>query len=294
MTLRGLCLLLLSAFAAACSDGVTEPRELKLTLSPDTLRLTSIGDTAQFALTSNRDVPTGVWTSSDPSIATVDPNTGRIVSKAVGTAHILYSHETGSVSGVASVSQVPGQITVQGWPDTLNVRERQRIDVTIRDARGNPIPDAQFEFLPGGSGGVTIEGDSVLVGTAVGTADIQLRSGEASLRQSIAVVDRPTNVVIASGLNAYAVGNGNWAVQVVVRNEGFDGQFRILIYGPDPEPYRVGPAVPLAAGENYGHPPGTSGGGWYSPNPTKPTVFVVQSRNEENDPWRETARASIP
>lgn len=166
----------------ACSgdDGtVPEPTIDRVVVDPDEASVTTLGASAQFsaeALTSTGVPVTGVtfeWTSSNPSVATVDA-TGRATAVAFGEATI-----TASVDGVSagavfsvrdcteSVALAPGQWTALAVPaagdcgvivPAGNSGDRYRVAVvrTLSTPVNTAVADVTVEVVPlgGASSGV--------------------------------------------------------------------------------------------------------------------------------------------
>ena len=87
--------------------GPTAPVVASVNVTPDTARLPVIGDTVRYSAQA-RDASSGEitgksfsWSSSDPSIASVEPGTGLVTAQATGTANITAT--TDEVSGSAAM-----------------------------------------------------------------------------------------------------------------------------------------------------------------------------------------------
>ena len=129
--LRPVVLLALAASFSACSEkgGTTpEPTVQRIVVTPDGSSVTTLGATAQFTAQAQTEagVPvTGVaftWSSSDPSVATVDA-TGRALAVGFGEAQISASAEGLSSGATFSVRDCslhvdlqPGQWAAQAVP----------------------------------------------------------------------------------------------------------------------------------------------------------------------------------
>lgn len=139
---------------------VTPPQLAKLVIAPDTIRLTptdsQIVNLTATLSTGQPTTVTTVWSSSNPSVVTVDA-TGLVIANTIGVATV--SATSGSVTGAARVEVANAAVGARGrvsGPSTFTVSstDAEIAAGTIRLVRANP----NITFAPG----------DVLVGTEVG------------------------------------------------------------------------------------------------------------------------------
>lgn len=193
--------------------------------------LPAIGVTAQFsAVAKDSDggtlaEKTAVWSSSKPSVATVDSD-GLVTAMGNGTAEIRAAVDGVSGSAPIQVAQAVAAVTIVPSEDSLAALEDTLpVEATAVDAGGNPITDAQFlwrssdetvalvsaETSPGQPNSIALV-VSVAEGTALISAEIDdlQATTEITVRQTAAeILMAPDTVFITAGdmaqLSAVAV-----------------------------------------------------------------------------------------
>jgi hypothetical protein len=151
-----------------------------ITLTPP-LDSVAKGQTTQYtaAVTDLHGAPlTGVpitWSSSDPSIATVDAN-GLVTTHAAGTVTITATAER--VSATATLVVTPLVVRVEVTSVTINVGETATVVATGYDANGNPVLGVPVTWTIQGNDGTiirvtSISGETVeLRGVSAGVATL--------------------------------------------------------------------------------------------------------------------------
>ncbi|MEX2527410.1 MAG: Ig-like domain-containing protein [Gemmatimonadota bacterium] len=142
----------------AC-DG-SGPTVTEVRVSPGNFTLQSLGEGIQYTaqiLDAEGTALTGVqvtWSSSNPDVVTISA-TGQATAQGTGSSQIQASAEGVTGSAGVVVSQVPAEVRkLSGDVQTQTVNRPLETDpeVEVRDARGNPIPNATVDFsvLSGG------------------------------------------------------------------------------------------------------------------------------------------------
>lgn len=86
------------------------------------------------------------WASSNNGIATVSAS-GLVTGNAAGTASITATSEGQSGSATVTVTLPPvASVTVSPQAITMRVGDLKRIDIVLRDARGNELSDRQVTW----------------------------------------------------------------------------------------------------------------------------------------------------
>jgi uncharacterized protein YjdB len=170
----------------------------KVTVTPTTA-LINIGGTQQFvaATTSATGATltgrTIVWTSSDPTKATVN-STGLVTAVAQGTVTIAATSE--GISGTATFSVASpapvATITISPATSTLAVGTTATLIAAPRDAAGNPLIGRVFTWassnlsvVSGTFVGNVLTATAVSAGTATITATSEGRNGSATITVSV-------------------------------------------------------------------------------------------------------------
>jgi TolB protein len=123
---------------------VAEPTVVKVELSPATLTLESGDIFPVFAVAKDalgRELPdrSVVWTSVDPSVATVDA-TGRVTAVRAGVASVIATIDDRSATlRVTVTSASVHEVIVLDAGAVLEVGETRQFVAEARDSRGNPV-----------------------------------------------------------------------------------------------------------------------------------------------------------
>ena len=187
--LHRLSLALLVALSACSGENpfAIRIRATQIVVTPDAPVLAAIGATVQLSAQFQDDVGnpalgvTVAWSSSDPTVVTVDPHGLARAVAANGTATIAAS--SGMLSGSVDVvvSQVPVSITAT--PNAVVVGRAENADVlaTALDANGNVVDGEHFLWSVAPDGMVQMVVNSIgtvasLTGSAAGTATLTIRA----------------------------------------------------------------------------------------------------------------------
>ncbi len=192
---------LLAAALASCDDGPAPPEAASLAVSPSSVALEAIGDTAVFtaAVADQYGDPfpaVVAWRTSRPSVFTV---TGEGVVRAVANGEGVLTASLGELSATASVSvaQRPSAMDAVGG-DGQAVRQglalAEPVIVEVTDARGTPVQDVVVVFAPADGDGSadpdTIATDAA--GRAQTSWTLGDRPGEQSLVASVVGAGEPS------------------------------------------------------------------------------------------------------
>ena len=101
----------------------------------------------------------------------------------------------------------------------------------------------------------------------------------------------PPEVEFATSPTAQLLVGRDWAVGVVLQNQGGSGEFRVLLLAKM-DTLRLTGVYRIRAGERLGGPL-ESGMGFFSPGPRRPTTIAVEARQREPQLWIETDRADV-
>ena len=148
-------LLLLAALALSCGDGPAAPEPASLAVTPSSVTLASVGETATFSASITDQHGAAFagrveWRTSQPAVFTV--TTGGVV-KAVGNGSGTLTASFQGLTATASVTvaQVPTALNLASGGEQAAPRGRALpapVVVSVLDARGAPVPGARVAFAP--------------------------------------------------------------------------------------------------------------------------------------------------
>ena len=185
----------MTAAAASCDDGPAPPEATSLAISPSSVALEAIGDTAVFtaAVADQYGDPFSAvvaWRTSRPSVFTV---TGGGVVRAVANGEGVLTASFGELSATADVmvAQRPSAMEVaagDGQAARQGLALAEAVVVEVTDARGTPVQDVVVVFEPADGDG-SAEPDTIATdaaGRAQTSWTLGDRPGEQSLVASVA------------------------------------------------------------------------------------------------------------
>ncbi len=127
---------------------------------------------------------TVTWTSSDPSVATVDA-AGLVVSAGNGTTTVAASAGSVSARAAVTVVQAVSAVTVAASADTLVALDTLRFAGEARDANGHAVAGADLGWASSDTGVAVVYDEGLVTGVGAGGVEITATalgvSGSASL-----------------------------------------------------------------------------------------------------------------
>ena len=205
---------------AATSSGVTgravlavvDPAPAAVAVTPDTVVLSALGQTAQLAAEARdqigRVMEGGLvfWSSADTTVAVVD--TAGLVT-AIGGGATMIAATAGDVSGTAvvTVMQSAGSVVVSPASDTVAPGDTLRLAAEAFDESGHRVEGAEFTWSSSNVDVARVDGSGLVAGAAEGTATITATAGSASGTSEITVenLDRAALVALY-----HATDGRNW------------------------------------------------------------------------------------
>ena len=129
------------------------PRAAALAIAPESVALSSLGETAAFSATLTDQngaafAGTVAWSSSDAGLFTVSP-TGVVSAVANGSGTVTASHEALSATAQVVVAQAPAAIVVLsggGQEGMAGSTLAEAVVVRVDDAGGSPVAGATVTF----------------------------------------------------------------------------------------------------------------------------------------------------
>ena len=207
-------MLLQLALTTCGKDSPTKPQPLapaRISITPSTATLESIGQTVQFSATV-RDRQGGsvpgvdvMWSSSDASIANVTQS-GLVTALRNGAVTIRAA--ASGLEGRATVTvAVPVAATISVSPDTVDISAGQthQLVAFVRERSGQPIADAEVSWSSSDASVATVNDAGLVTALKSGKATITAASAETK-DSTIVLVDFPADLWIPSGNRTLAVG----------------------------------------------------------------------------------------
>ena len=174
-------------------------------VTPRAVTFSSTGQTRQFnALVQDREKrvildAVVVWTSSDPSVASVD-SSGLVTAHRNGTATI--NAAVGGLSGQALVTvDVPVPLTIYVSPRTVNltgVGSTAQLTAVVRDQQNRRLSDAVVVWTSGDSGIATVDSTGLVTSRGYGSAFIVATSGNLVDTAEVIVNEHPDRPVLVA------------------------------------------------------------------------------------------------
>ena len=218
---------------------VVAPAPTAVSVIPDTVALTALGQTAQLAA-EVRDqagrVMEGVvvsWSSADATIAAVD-SAGLV--RAIGGGATRVTATAGEVSGTAvvTVMQSAGSVVVSPAADTVALGDTLRLLAEAYDENGHRVEGAELAWSSSNTSVAQVDGLGLVTGVAEGTATITATAGDARGRAQI-TVEHPDRAALVTLYNATDganwVNNDNWLTDAPLGNwygVEVDGRGRVV------------------------------------------------------------------
>ncbi len=141
---------------------------------------------------------TVTWSTSDPTIAQVDPQTGEVVAARAGTVRITARTEARRAETMLVVRAPQVRDVIIAGVDQLESGQSQQLQATVRDTRNNLVSDAAVSWSSNNPSVVQIEAATgrMHAGDA-GQATIRATVGSVSATRRIVVTKKPEVVVAA-------------------------------------------------------------------------------------------------
>ena len=232
---------------AAASSGATgsaalvvaDPAPTAMAVTPDTLVLTALGQTAQLAAEVQDQigrVMEGVlvfWSSADTAVAAVD-SAGLVTAIGGGSATIVAT--AGEISGTAAVTvmQSAGSIVVSPRADTVALGDTLRLAAEALDSNGHAVAGAEFRWSSSDPSVATVDDSGLVRGQAEGKAAITAAAGgvEGASEITVANPDRAALVALYEATDGPNwVNDDNWLTDAPLGEwygVGTDGAGRVV------------------------------------------------------------------
>ena len=188
------------------------PVATTVAVSPAAARLSSVGETAQLSAEvrdqNGRAMPgaTVTWTSSDPSVVTVDAS-GLVTAAGDGTATVAAASGSASGSATVTVEQSAESVTVTPDSASLVVGDTVRLSATAFDALGSEVAGASFTWSSADTLVAEVDESGLVRGLGPGRATVTASSGTASGTALVSVDQSVERVSVTPDSAALLVGD---------------------------------------------------------------------------------------
>ena len=200
---------LLAVAMLSCDDGPAAPEPASLSVSPASVTLESLGDTAAFsAVVTDQygDAFPGTvrWRGSQPTVFSVTQG-GVVRAAGNGSGMVTASFEDLSATANVTVAQVAASLDVAaggGQAVRQGLALREPVVVQVNDAGGSPVEDVEVVFAPADGDGSVEPGAATTGadGRARTTWTLGDRPGPQTLMASVAGAGEPSALATATAL----------------------------------------------------------------------------------------------
>ena len=197
---------------------VTVPVPAVVAVTPDTVALTALGQTAQLAAEVRDQVGRVMeghavaWASADTLVATVD-SAGLVTAVGGGATTVAASAGEAAGEALVAVMQAAGSVVVSPPAATVGLGDTLRLAAEAFDANGNAVAGAAFTWSSSDRSVATVDASGLVTGVAEGAATIAAMAGDARGSSEITVANPDRAALVA----LYEATDGpNW-----VNNDGW-------------------------------------------------------------------------
>lgn len=113
------------------------------------------------------------WSSTDPSVATINASTGRVTAVARGTTTIRATSEGVSGSTILTVVEVPASVTIEPGNAILAVGGTVQLSAVVRNASGQELSGVGVSWSSDNTGVAQVDGAGLVTGVAAGSTIIR-------------------------------------------------------------------------------------------------------------------------
>ena len=197
---------------------VLAPLPTTVTLTPDTLAFTALGQSAELAA-EVRDQAGRVmteaavsWSSADTTVTTVD-SAGLVMAVGSGETTVTATAVEASGEAVVKVMQSAGSVVVSPPTDTVALGDTLRLVAEAYDENGHRVDGAVFSWSSSDVSVARVDGSGLVTAVAEGRTTITATAGDARGTARI-TVENPDRAALVALYNATDgpnwVNNENW------------------------------------------------------------------------------------
>ena len=181
---------------------VVAPAPTTVAVTPDTVELTALGESAQLAAEVTDQVGRvmeGVavsWSSADTLIAPVD-SAGVVTAVGNGTTRITAAAGRAAGNVVVTVVQLAGSIVVSPSADTVGPGDTLRLAAEAFDENGHSVAGAEFAWSSSDTAVATVDASGLVNGLKEGVASITATMGDTRGTSEITVENPDRAALVA-------------------------------------------------------------------------------------------------
>ena len=201
------------ALAAYTSSSLVAQTASIVELSPNSLDLTSIGDTVTLTATVKDAAGTVMsgatvtWISTAQGVATVSSE-GLVTSVGNGTATIMAVSSSVNTTATVLVSQVQSSVELSlNSLDVTSIGDTATLTATVKDAVGSAIPGVTVTWLSSATDVATVSSAGLVTSVGDGTATIVASSGPMSATATVTVTHPSTIELSPNSLHLTSIGD---------------------------------------------------------------------------------------
>lgn len=189
----------LGALATACTESTNVPRVASVVVTPDVVSLQT-GETAQLTAAvldaaGEQLVRKVVWSSSAPTLATVDDN-GLVTGLAAGAVTITATSDQKSGTAALTVDVRVAAVNVAIANAQLEVGDTEPAQVTVKDLDGNAMAH-EVSWTSSNPAVATVDAHGVVTAAGTGTATISATAHDQTGAVTVTVVVPAASVLIS-------------------------------------------------------------------------------------------------
>ena len=179
-----------------------QQRLSQLVLSAETVMLNALGAASQLEVTpqdanGHRMSADVRWSSSEPSVATVDTS-GLVTAQANGAATVTVASESVTASASVNVQQQIATVMVSRQTATLeSLGEQVQLNATAQDANGRTMT-ADVEWDSSDPAVASVDGDGLVTARGNGMTTVSASSGSVSMSLEVAVQQRLAGLTVST------------------------------------------------------------------------------------------------
>ena len=197
------------AFGACDSEPTgLEPVVVTLTITPSTIRLSSLGATSTLTVAAKEasgqdtDVGAVAWTSQDTTVATVSAD-GVATAVGNGTSDITALARGATATATLTVEQVVTAVVVAAPRDTLwSVGDTVRLAAEPQDSLGSPVDSAVATWASSDTTKTVVDADGLVTALAVGPTNITATAGGVTSDSTLMTVALSVDTVLVTQTTA--------------------------------------------------------------------------------------------
>ena len=173
---------------------VVAPAPTTIAVTPDTVALSALGQTAQLAAEVHdqagramEGVPVAWW-SADTTVAAAD-SAGMVTAVGVGETTITATAGEASGEAVVTVMQSARSVVVSPSADTVALGDTLRLEAVAFDANGHRAEGTQFDWSSSAVSVAQVDGSGLVTGVGEGAATLTATAGQAQGTAQVTVTN---------------------------------------------------------------------------------------------------------